>query len=264
MDQLKVGQKEHWEERIANVIQSEDNQDIPRVHNAGKIIDQQLIMHNGIAVDPLSYYHFPMLEMLRQNKGVHEPQEEKIFQEVLQSLDRDKELVMLELGAYWSFYSLWCKTMHPKTHCYMVEPDRKNLHYGKVNFRLNQMQGQFLHGKIGKTVDRSANVLTVDHICQKYQLSFVDVLHTDIQGFEVDMLAGAKNLLSYQKVGYWFVSTHSNELHYECQKVLEEHGYQIIANIDLDASYSWDGVLVAKLPGYFGIDQVTYSKKGNK
>ena len=261
MTQLKKGQQEHWKERIEDVMECPDNHDIPRVTNAGKILNNRLIMHNGIEINPLSYYHLPMLEMLRLNKGVHEPQEEKIFQNVLQTLDPSKRLTMLELGAYWSFYSIWFKKKYPNASCYMVEPNRKNLHYGKENFRINKIKGTFLQGKIGAQFDRKNQVLTVDHISNQQKINFIDLLHSDIQGFEGEMLEGARRMLSEQKVGYIFISTHSNQIHYQCKKVLEDFSYQIIANIDLDASYSWDGILVAKLPGYPGIDHVSYSKK---
>ena len=69
------------------------------------------------------------------------------------------------------------------------------------------------------------------------------------ENIEVEMLDGAWKMLSEQKVGYIFISTHSNQIHYQCKKVLENLSYHIIASIDLDASYSWDGILVAKLPG---------------
>ena len=43
--------------------------------------------------------------MLLENKGVHEPQEEKAFLEVLNYVEKGS--TMIELGSYWGFYSLW-------------------------------------------------------------------------------------------------------------------------------------------------------------
>ena len=96
---------DYWENRINNVMSCGDNQHIPRHPDAGKIVDCRLIMHNGVKIAPLSYYSAPMLKMLMLNRGVHEPQEERIFQDILRGIPEAG--CMLELGAYWGFYSLW-------------------------------------------------------------------------------------------------------------------------------------------------------------
>ena len=119
---------------------------------------------------------------------------------------------MLELGAYWSFYSMWCQQAMPQAKCYMVEPEKTNLYYGKENFKINACRGTFLHAGVGKVVDQVNNIITVDYICDRHNISYIDILHVDIQGFEMDMLQGAEATLSQDKVGYLFLSTHSNEL----------------------------------------------------
>ncbi len=262
MDHLSEQEKEYWKKRIDDVLQGPDNTDIPRVAAAGMLSHDQLVMHNGIVIDPLSYYNFPLLKMLIDNKGVHEPQEEKIFQEVLKSIDPQGKKTMLELGAYWSFYSMWFQKVFSNTNCYLVEPDRRNLFYGKHNLRLNQAKGTFVHAGIGKEVDRKNNIITVDAICQQHQIEFLDILHSDIQGYELDMLHGSEQTLSAKKVGYVFISTHSNELHYDCHELMrDKYGFTTVASADLDETYSWDGILVMKAPSYKGIEKVPISRK---
>ncbi len=262
LDVVTDAEREHWIPRIEDVIACPDNGAIPRVQDAGKIKDGFLTMHNGIKVDPLSYYHYPMLEMLRQNEGVHEPQEEKVFDQVLESLEKGKKRTMLELGSYWSFYSLWFKKIHPKADCFMVEPDRSNLNYGIMNFRMNGHSGNFMHHGISDVVNQEHNTITVDEICKRNNIEFLDILHSDIQGFELKMLHGAKRILSENRVGYAFISTHSDELHSDCRKVLEEeYGFHLVASASPSQSYSWDGILVMKAPGFEGVDQVGISQK---
>ncbi|MEM8523601.1 MAG: FkbM family methyltransferase [Bacteroidota bacterium] len=260
---LKQEYREHWEGRIEQVLQDPDNEDIPRSKNAGKLLNGKLIMHNDLKIDPLSYYSFPVLKMLIKNKGVHEPQEEKIFQEVLRSLPQTSTpKTMLELGAYWSFYSMWFKQIFPNAKAYMAEPNRENLLYGKANFKINKFEGTFIHTKIGKEIVPQRNMTTVDAICTRNNIQFLDILHSDIQGFELDMLHGSHRMLSEKKVGYVFISTHSDELHYSCREVLQEkYGYLQVASADLKESYSWDGILVMKLPSYQGIEKVKISKR---
>jgi hypothetical protein len=56
------------------------------------------------------------------NRGVHEPLEEYVFQELLNLLPEKPS--MLELGAYWCGHcSIWFKKKYPESSVYMVEPD---------------------------------------------------------------------------------------------------------------------------------------------
>jgi len=262
LDHVTEPERKHWIPRIKDVLESQDNQDIPRAEQAGQIINEYLYMHNGIRIDPLSYYNYPMLKMLIDNQGVHEPQEEKVFQEVLDSLSSKEEKTMLELGSYWSFYSIWFSKMFPNSNCFMVEPNRRNLMYGKRNFKLNKLKGTFIHSGISKSVNTSENSTTVDEICKKHGIKFLDILHSDIQGYELEMLQGSQHMFSENKVGYVFISTHSNDLHQDCKKLLEDkYQFTTVASANLDETYSWDGVLVMKSPDYPGIKKVNISKK---
>lgn len=264
LEHLTPEVRAYWLERIQLVLDCPDNTAIPRVEQAGTLKADKLIMHNGIQIDPLSYYNFPLLKMLMDNKGVHEPQEEKIFQAVLESLKKQNgQKTMLELGSYWAFYSIWFKQSFPNANCYMVEPDRKNLFYGKQNFKLNQLNdGTFIHAGIGHAPDAKQNITSVDVICKEQNIEFLDMLHSDIQGYELDMLHGSEQMLSAGKVGYVFVSTHSNELHENCRKLLaEKYNFIEVASANLDESYSWDGILVMKSPTYEGLKRVGISKR---
>ena len=264
MEQLSAEEKAHWRERINLVKASPDNAAIPRAVKAGQLVDKMLVMHNDLRIDPLSYYNYPLLQMLLENKGVHEPQEEKIFQRVMQSLAAAPPKTMLELGSYWCFYSMWFMQYFSKARCVMVEPHRSNLYYGKRNLQLNGMSGTFLHAGISKTHNKRQNLTTVDHICKTQGIDFLDILHSDIQGYELDMLHGSERMLSTGKVGYAFISTHSDELHYQCQNLLtDKYGFQMVASADLKETYSWDGILVMKAPDYPGLAKVDISKRKN-
>lgn len=117
--------KPAWRERIDDVIACPDNAAIPRHPDAGRIDGDMITMHNGIRIKALSYYDKRIMNMLVENKGVHEPQEERAFAVVLPLLP--EKPVSLEMGAYWSFYSLWLKTVRPGASCHMVEPEMSNM-----------------------------------------------------------------------------------------------------------------------------------------
>ncbi|WP_410220014.1 FkbM family methyltransferase [Pedobacter sp.] len=250
-----------WDQRIADVIASEDNHYIPRVTNAGKIFDTYQIMHNGLKIIKGSYYGEGITKMLSDNKGVHEPQEEKVFQQVLNTLSQNP--VMIELGSYWAFYSMWFLQQHPMGRSYLFEPDIRHLEFGIKNFELNHFKGDFTHAFIGKEFyNNIPPILTIDQIVEEKKISFIDILHCDIQGYELEMLIGAQNTLKQQKIGYFFISTHSNKLHRDCLIFLKKQDFIIICECDLQQTYSVDGLIVAKSKGYKGIESIIISKKG--
>src|SRR5882757_2436953 len=96
---------ERWKRRIALVKQSADNARIQTVPNAGKLEHDHQVMHNGLRITLGSYYDYGNTRLLEQNRGIHEPQEEYVFQEILKHMKPGA--VMMELGSYWAFYSLW-------------------------------------------------------------------------------------------------------------------------------------------------------------
>ena len=75
------------------------------------------------------------------------------------------------------------------------------------------------------------------------------------------MLLGAEQTIVSNKVGYIFISTHSNELHEACFNWLIEHQFKIIASANLSESYSEDGLLVAKSINYKGIEPIEISRR---
>ncbi len=236
-----------WRKKIDTVLSSPDNAAIARAPDAGRLQDGLITMHNGIQVSALGYYGGGILNMLVENKGVHEPQEERAFAAILKLLAPGS--TMIELGAYWGFYSLWFAREVPKARCYLVEPSFACLLSGEGNFqRANQTASftqAYVGDKEGVALD-GTDIICVDDYCRKHQLGELNILHVDIQGAEVLMLKGACRMLQAGKVDYIFISTHSNELHSNCLRILASHQYHILASADLNESFSGDGLIVAR------------------
>jgi len=252
-----------WLRRIDDVLQGEDRNFISPHPNAGKIVDGFLVMHNGIRIKPLSYYGFPMLRMFKLCKGVHEPQEERVFQEVLKVMPPGA--TMLELGSYWAFYSMWFQKTVPDARCFMVEPEEAGLKSGKENFEINGLQGDFTRAFIGNEYrENSPPILTVDWILSNKNIPFLDLLHSDIQGYELQMLEGASDSFLQGKVGYVFISTHSNQVHGACENKLRDYDHVILHSINLDNSYSEDGLIVAARPDSPSIPVFQLSRKSQR
>jgi hypothetical protein len=99
--------------RFREVISDPLNLLIERVPMAGFLDGNQVYLHNGLRVPvagPGAYYG-PFSQLLVINRGVHEPLEEFVFQEVLKCLPEAPS--MIELGAYWGHYSMWFKKERP-------------------------------------------------------------------------------------------------------------------------------------------------------
>lgn len=162
-------------------------------------------------------------EILILNKGCHEPAEERMFQLILTDIPENG--TMIELGSYWAFYTIWFNIMIKNAKNYCIEPDLSNLNLGKRNCLLNDINNvDFTQGFIGKD-----QINLCDFISEK-KIENIDILHSDIQGYELEMLQDITELLIQNKIKYLFISTHSDSLHYECIKLLKEYNYRIIAS----------------------------------
>lgn len=227
--------------RISEVISDPINSRIKRDKDAGKVEDGKITMHNGIQIYSKSYGDL-VERILVENRGVHEPQEEYVFDLIL---DRMQDgATMIELGSFWAFYSLWFNFKVSGAKNYMIEPDPEYLKAGEANFKLNEKTGKFFNYKIGSKT--SGDTITVDDFMSLNDIHSLDILHCDIQGYELEMLKGAEKALAERRIDYLFISTHSNKLHYDCLDFLNEKGYKIISTADFEnESYCFDGIIVA-------------------
>jgi len=228
------------------VISSPEYAFIPKHPDAGSCQGGYLVMHNGVRVLPTCYIGWQNYALLRASKGVHEPEEERVFMDVLKTLKPGA--TMVELGAYWAFYSLWFQQTVPNARSILVEPMLSNLNYGRKNFQINGRQGEFIHALVGDEERRGdgERTVTVDSLVRDYRLDTIDILHADIQGFEDAMLAGGRTALQSGMVKWVFISTHSEQLHEDCRNGLLKYGYVLVAQAQAREINGPDGVLVMR------------------
>lgn len=253
-----------WQRRIDLAMSCPDNVYLPRVADAGKVQRGCVTMHNGILVSRGSYYGVGMHLLLQKNRGVHEPQEERVFMEVLNLMPQNA--VMLELGSYWGFYSMWFHQKVSGPVCYLVEPSARNIEAGRENFRINRMNGKFFQAFVGSRSQKSDDVpvIGVDDFIDEHQIGHIHILHSDIQGAECEMLNGARRAFSSGMIDYVFISTHADDLHAKCREFLLEHDFIILADVDLTESYSEDGVIVGRRKELAGLMPLALSKRTNQ
>lgn len=244
-DRLEKANEKSFVERYREIVSDPLNLLIRRVPEAGYVDKNgHVVLHNGHRVPirgELAYYD-DFSDILIINRGVHEPLEEYCFQEMLTKIDSESP-VMIELGAYWAHYSMWLMQAFPKSKCFMVEPDRKNLECGKNNLRINNYEGEFVNAFVGH------NGFQLDAFTSERKIESLDVLHSDIQGYEVEMLQGAKRFLSEHGAKYIYVSTHGERLHATVVDTLKGFGYRVEVSSDFEThTTSYDGFVLASSP----------------
>lgn len=85
--------------------------------------------------------------------------------------------------------------------------------------------------------------------CSERRIEKVDILHSDIQGYELEMLEDCSELLAKKGIDYFFISTHFQELHYGVLKKLEDFHYRVEISSDFDTeTTSFDGIIFASSP----------------
>ncbi len=253
--------------RATTTINCRDAEFIPKVCNAGTVenVDGKhvQIMHNGLKVLYGGYHGDWMAGIIHGLKGHHEPQEEKAFHELLRYCR--PRTCMLELGAFWAYYSMWYLKNIPFSSAYCLEPDAAHIEVGRSNMRLNGLDAQFVRACVGGkfveqrqfTTESGESVFMPQHTVQSalahFGLDGVELLHADVQGAELDLLIGCAPLFASGKVRFLVVSTHHSSIsgsistHADCVNVLRDFGAHILCEHDVDESFSGDGLIVAAL-----------------
>src|SRR5262245_51425360 len=92
--------------RFREVVSDPLNLLIERVPMAGVVEGTDVCLHNGNRVPVVGEhaYYGAFSQLLVINRGVHEPLEEYVFQQLIKTLPEAP--LMIELGAYWSHYSM--------------------------------------------------------------------------------------------------------------------------------------------------------------
>jgi FkbM family methyltransferase len=259
--------------RVEQTVAMRDTDIIPKVPDAGRVQERDggrvQVMHNGAVVEAGGYHGDWMIEIIERLQGHHEPQEELGFHVVLERLATDTtEPVMIELGAFWSYYSIWARHRIPATRLILVEPDPENLALGRRNLALNDFEGTFVHAAVGAQHDARVKLtyesdgrphrvraVSVDGLIAEYDLPGIDLLLVDVQGAELDALRGAAQALAQGRIRFLVVSTHYHLIsgdpliHQRCLAALLQAGAHIVAEHSVYESCSGDGLIVAAMRG---------------
>jgi FkbM family methyltransferase len=263
VDQLPLPEDEKARIRIA--LSCRDCDAVPKVEGAGEVFEgpagRYQLMHNGVRIAEHCYGGPWTTELIRRLRGHHEPQEELVFHEVMKRVA--PRSTMVELGCFWSYYSLWFNDGVPEARLLLLEPVLEHLEAGRRNFDLNNATGTFVQALVGARSDATTRMLgvdkvvrriptlSVDDLVREHDVDAVELLLIDVQGAELDALKGASNLIARNGLRFVFVSTHHHLMshdplmHQKCVRFLEQRGAHIIASHNVIESFSGDGLVVA-------------------
>jgi len=241
---------------------------IPKVADAGRTIATPdatyQLMHNGVKVISGGYHGAWMAQIIRALRGHHEPQEELLFHHLLRHARHDT--LMVELGCFWSYYSLWYLAEIPGARTLGVEPDSHNLAIGQKNAALNGMAERmdFIHAGVGGAALEHAEirgestqtvehvpVLDMDALLARCDGQPIELLHMDTQGQELPFITSMDDAIATNAVRFLVVSTHHGSIsgspttHEDCLAALKDRGAIILAEHSVQESFSGDGLIVA-------------------
>jgi FkbM family methyltransferase len=267
----------HNDLRADMTVSCRDCDPIPKVPDAGEVVSLDgkavQIMHNGVKVIAGGYYGEWMTGIIQRLQGHHEPQEEVVFHEVLKHVP--PKATMIELGGFWSYYSLWFKSEHgDQRQAFVVEPDPNHIAVGRANAALNNQMVTFVQASVGAeplaattfTTESSGSIqipqISVASLLHKYGISELDILHCDTQGAETAIIRSCENLLRGKTIRFGIFSTHSHHIsgdpltHQRCLAMLQDFGGMILAEHDVHESFSGDGLIAA----YFGREPLQWNE----
>jgi FkbM family methyltransferase len=259
--------------RVLLTVSCTDSEPLPKVSAAGEVIEHDgvrvQVMHNGVLVEEGGYYGDWMAEIIRVLRGHHEPQEELVFARLVDRIGADTGArsgspAMIELGAFWAYYSLWFCHDIPTARAFGIEPDPAYLEVGRRNVELNGLRERIrlepgvIGAEPGSTLQFVAESDGVERPVKQYDLStlmdesgleHVDLVVVDIQGWELLFIQQALPLLRAGRVRFLLISTHHHSIsgnaltHQQVADMLVEAGAHVIAEHTVSESASGDGLI---------------------
>jgi FkbM family methyltransferase len=261
--------------RIRQTVACRDADPLPRVEGAGEVFELDGVsvqrMFNGTLVEEGCYYGDFITPIIRRLNGVHEPQEEVVVHAIVERLRAEQERgelaapVAVELGAHWSYYSIWfCRALTDAV-AVAMEPDPTYLEIGRRNAVLNGVSDSvaFVPGAIGADpgttfgfraesdgVVRDTEAHDLRSLLRLGGVERADILFCDIQGFETTLLELSGEDLRAGAVRFVVMSTHHSSIsgspltHQRAVERLRELGGHVVAEHSVSESSSGDGLVV--------------------
>lgn len=252
--------------RVEMTIGCHDADSIPKVGNAGKVIRRNgvdvQVMHEGTLVRAGGYHGWWMTQIIRKLRGHHEPQEEFVFHHLVKHA-REGTL-MVELGAFWAYYTNWYLGAVRGSQALCIEPDANNMAVGQHNLSLNARAARWEMACVGREhadavpIRRESDGMVVSVPCHSMDSILeltgrrpVEMLLIDVQGAELPFLESLGDAVSAGLLRFVVVATHHESIsgteatHQDCLRQLLGLGAVILCEHTVEESFSGDGLIAA-------------------
>lgn len=230
------------------------------------------VFNNGVKV-----YSEQLLELQKKRYNyynLHEPEEESIFLEFINSIKVDGTYV--SVGSAIGYYPLLAKLNRPNLNIYAYEPLKMHRKYFLKNIKLNGFSkkdfklyhygisssdglryfkknnyGSFIenkHKKHGAIYEycmllngSCIKTITLKTVLDQIKNN-INLIQIDIQGHEKEVLYASRDILSGYNIEKIIIGTHKKEIHEHCLSTLELCGYNIVYN-NFETKKQPDGIL---------------------
>lgn len=254
------------ERRVAMTLACRDSDVIPKVGGAGEVFRLDGVevqrMHEGTLVRSGGYAGPWMTRIIAGLRGHHEPQEEVVFHRLVAACRPGTRIV--ELAAYWAYYTNWYLGAVPDSEAVCVEPDADHIAVGQANLALNGRRATWIRACLGGTpaasmpFRQSSDGATVGIPCHSMDSLLdeigwrpIEMLHIDAQGVELPFLESLGRAVDRGLLRFVVVSTHhasisgSPTTHADCLRQLQSQGAVILCEHAVEESFSGDGLIAA-------------------
>lgn len=193
------------------------------------------------------------------------------FMAIKNNLLGDK-LILFDIGANWGQTTSKMSSQYPDAKIYGFEPSKICFESLKANFKNDNISfhnlavgsscGQLefneyswsalnsllkrAYGNATITETYLVNVITIDEFCKNKEVSYINLLKTDTEGYELEVLKGASEMMKHNKIQFVYVEIFFNENYIgqssfgDIYNFLLEKGFELVRFYDV--LYTVDGV----------------------
>jgi hypothetical protein len=167
---------------------------------------------------------------------------------------------MVELGAFWAYYSNWHLGAVPGSTLVCFEPDENNLECGRRNLALNGREAELVKAAVDATyrpscsIRRESDQKKVDEPCHNMDSLLQLIRHRPIElrhMSRVAFLSSANNAVGRGLLRFLIDTTHHESIsgfpytHEHCKREIISMGGTILAEHSVEEQFCGDGLIEA-------------------
>jgi len=151
--------------------------------------------------------------------------------------------VMVELGAFWSLWSILFGKQFPKGRIVIVEEKLDpSLRAGLINLNINKLAASVHYARVSKIP--GPGKITIEEITKQNQIDHIDVLHMDIQGAEWELRNTINDMLKSGVIKNLVMATHNDQNHEKLVSLFDNDKCKVYESTPRGSSRGADGEII--------------------